>query len=105
VRPPAITRTPTPMETPWVALLTMDSSRPMELGEQVFEVEVRVIAAPGKRVGQIGFQVPSSDVERAANIDSENCIISGYHGVRSGAGAGGQGRASRGDASARVWSS
>ncbi len=31
VRSPAITRTPTPMETPWVALLTMDSSMPMEL--------------------------------------------------------------------------
>ena len=32
-------------------------------GEQVFEVQVRVVAALGKRVGQISFQVPSRDIE------------------------------------------
>ena len=32
-------------------------------GEQVFEVQVRVVAPPGKRVRQIAFQVPSRDIE------------------------------------------
>src|ERR1035437_4641256 len=32
-------------------------------GEQVFEVQVRVVAPPGKRIRQVVLQVPSSDVE------------------------------------------
>jgi len=49
-------------------------------GEQVFEVQVRVIAAPGKRVGQIGFQVPSRDVESRREYRLGKLqLISGYH--------------------------
>ena len=63
MRSPAITRTPTPMETPCAALLTMDSSMLMELVTQVLEVEVRVIAPLRKRFTQVVLQILPGDPE------------------------------------------